>query len=1232
MPKIDETTKQQRLERLCLLLARHPRGAAEAEIADEIGLERRTVNNYLRELEDQGKVFKDGMYWFPLVLKESRLRPFDLSPEEAVTLYLGARLLAKQQDKRNEPAETALLKLASVLKADAGVGDEIEQAARELAGRPVQAGYQPIFRDMVRGYIYRKKVVITYRPLNWNKSFETTFSTYLLEPSPIGFSTYLIGHSSIVNALRAYKLERIESARLTRDDYAIPPDFPGLDILRNAWSIVTGEETVRVVLRFSPQVKARVLETRWHPSQETSDDLEKPGYLRWQVDVADTLDLLPWVRGWGSDCEVVGPEELRAALVKDVRKMGRLYQITETVESTPNYFSLWAKSEKSQDPDIHPLIYHLLDVGECTLALWQSALSTQTRQMFANWLHLDEECAGRQLTFWASLHDLGKASPGFQRKYPSYMPELAKRGFTFPGDASPHPAPHGIVSAWALKDLLITETGLDKADARAIAGALGGHHGSWPTNDKMDTPFLQASDKGDAAWDAARRDLFQAARVTYQPVNGIHLPKQDDERNAFLTLFSGLVSVADWVGSMTEYFPFEADYLPPAQYASQAKQKVMIALEKLGWIGWQAGGEPLSFTAMFPDISSPNEIQQTVFDAAERTDLPALVILEAPTGIGKTEAALYLADRWLQTRRGKGIYIAMPTQATSNQMYGRVIQFLTSRYPVQSLNAHLVHGAALLAESDATLQPQGIALDEKTLEGSVKAESWFLPRKRTLLAPFGVGTVDQALLSVLQTNHFFVRLFGLGQKVVVFDEIHAYDTYMSTLFQRLLRWLRSIGTSVILLSATLPAETRKKLVEAWLGDEEVTLPVVAYPRLTVAGPANVIALPLPTKETRTVQLTWIDPTPGQIADHLAEKLQGGGCAAVICNRVQRAQDVYAALKTSGVVETENLILFHARFPFLWRKEIEDRVLKLFSKTGQRPHKAIVVATQVIEQSLDLDFDYMITDLAPIDLLLQRAGRLHRHPQNQASRSSALQTPTLAIGTPEIQNGLPEFGLDKRIYDLSTLLSTWFTLQGRAALTLPQQTEGLIESVYGQSLDENLPEYIAKALQAAREKARQDFDKETYEARKRIIASPDYEDLLVARNEKLEEDDNKLNDAFRALTRLGDPTVSIICLHQTSLGIALDPDGNGAPLELSKRPNKEQARQLLLRAVSVQRRDVVNYVVTHDERKAEWKRSAMVRDHFPLEFDANGEYHPDGAGFILKLSRELGLQVFKQEAK
>lgn len=900
----------------------------------------------------------------------------------------------------------------------------------------------------------------------------------------------------------------------------------------------------------------------------------------------------------------------------------------------PKHFLLWAKTDQLGGEKIHPLIYHLLDVGECTLALWNLALSEQTRRMFALYLGLDIETTGRLLAFWGSLHDLGKASPGFQRKHSPWIHLLELDGFIFPKVSSPNPAPHATISTWALKEnLLMQETGLTARDAKLVAFALGGHHGAWPTTDRIQIPALQSSDKGDGFWDAVRKDLFTTLKEVYQPVAGVTLPERQDEVNAFLTLFSGLVSVADWIGSMVENFPFVEDYLPAAKYVDEyARKQAGDALERLGWLGWQADGSLLTFAAMFPDIQI-NAIQQKTIESAAKHELPALVILEAPTGIGKTEAALFLADTWLQTQKSKGIYIAMPTQATSNQMFERTTNFLVNRYPAQSIITHLVHGAALLKDDEETPQPQSIAEDDKTAEGNVKAETWFLPRKRTLLAPFGVGTVDQALMSVLQTKHFFVRTFGLGQKVVIFDEVHAYDTYMSTLFQRLLRWLHSIGTSVIVLSATLPEKTRRELVGAWLGDEDISLPPATYPRLTVVGSEKPEVIELPPPKTRLLQLAWTDPTPEQIAEHLAEKLEGGGCAAVICNRVKHAQEVYEALKARGIVEAENLILFHARFPFAWRKEIEDRVLSQFGKTGKRPQKAIVVATQVIEQSLDLDFDYMLTALAPIDLLLQRAGRLHRHAQNNPSRPQAVKSPCLAITRPPEQDNLPDFGSDARIYDKATLLRTWHVLRGRDGLFLPEETSGLIEAVYGGALVESdLDPAFQQALRDAGEKGRLSRDKEISQAKQRMVALPGYEDFLTARNEGLEEDDPKVNDAFRALTRLAEPSVALICLHKTAQGLALDVDGAGAPVDIKKRPNMKLAKQLLMRAVNVQRREVVAYFVENTKiiTAAAWRESAAVRYAYPVVFDRNGEWQPEDGEFRLKLTRELGLEVFKKE--
>ncbi len=323
--RISENTRRERLERIRLLLQRNPNGIREAEIAEKLNFERRTVNNYLRELEMQGYVYRDEQHWFLLPHQDMVLRRLELQPEEAMTLYLAVRLFVKQHDERNEAAEHLLVRLAEILTSDMGLDEDILAAARELAQRPTMPGYENIFRTVMRSYIYRRKVEITYHPYQ-GKPFTTVLSPYLIEPSAIGFTTYVIGHSSIVNALRTFKLERIERARLLlQEEYRIPGDFPGLELLRSAWSIFYGEQLTRVVLRFHPDVARRVQETQWHPSQELFWDEEKPGYLLLVLQVADTTDLKPWIRTWGANCEVLEPAELRDELIGEARQLAEVY-------------------------------------------------------------------------------------------------------------------------------------------------------------------------------------------------------------------------------------------------------------------------------------------------------------------------------------------------------------------------------------------------------------------------------------------------------------------------------------------------------------------------------------------------------------------------------------------------------------------------------------------------------------------------------------------------------------------------------------------------------------------------------------------------------------------------------------------------------------------------------------------------------------------------------------------
>jgi CRISPR-associated endonuclease/helicase Cas3 len=1245
MARIDESTKHRRKERIFLIVQAH-NGIRTSEIAEQTGLERRTVQNYLYELGDEGKVYREGLLWRAMTPRPSRLRPFEMSPEEAMTLYLATRLLVKQHDKRNEPAETALLKLAEVLTADVGVGQEIRQAAQELARRAAEPGYESVFRTVVRAYLYRRRLRITYKPLH-GQLFETSFAPYLIEPSAIGYATYAVGHSrsAYVDAIRAYKLERITQAEMTGDEYRVPPDFPGLDILRHAWSIIAGEITERVTLRFSPPAAERVLETRWHPSQDHMPDPDRPGYLRWWVDVADTRDMRPWIRGWGAEVEVLEPEELREAFKKTAARLNRMYQnVNDTTRML--YQLLYAKTNPDQEGEVHLLLYHLIDVGQVALVLWNRVLTAGIRRRLADLLGLADDEAGRWMAFLAALHDLGKAGPAYQKKYSSAQLKRtlveAGLGLDALGRAYDETTPHGVVSTWALMSLLPEMTGLDEPFARQIAVTLGGHHGSWPPPGAE----TQLDDSQFPRWGEVRRDLVRELLTVFRPSAAVTPPADLSERHAFLTILSGFVSVADWLGSRNkECFGFHEQPMITQQYAEESARTAAKALADLGWIGWYPDGQARSFAEAFaylPGIQAPRRVQAQVIAAAQETPHPTLVILEAPTGIGKTEAALYLADCWLQQHQGRGLYVAMPTQATSNQMYDRVGRFLSHRYPdMGRLNYHLMHGQAAWQDAlrkQVTLQNVG---DDG--QAHVVAESWFTPRKRTLLAPFGVGTVDQALMSILQTRHFFVRLFGLSHKVILFDEVHAYDAFMNTLFHRLLQWLRAVGASVIILSATLSAEARRRLVEAYSGQ---SLPDAAasYPAVTVASagqPPRII--PLTPPEDVRLAIDWgVERDPAAVADYLSRILSVGGCAAVVCNTVARAQAIYRALsqaRRAGTLDVaaDDLILFHARFPPIWRQAIEEMVRTKFGKEHpeQRPRKAIVVATQVIEQSLDLDFDVMITDLAPIDLLIQRAGRLHRHQRAERhghERRLHVAQPARAA------DGLPDFENDRFVYEPYVLLRSYLALRDRSAIQIPGDTTRLIEAVYGGDTasgrpivddrsEQDAPAAWAVALAEAKRCMETHRRQATLKAGEQLVLPPYNRRLLRQQLLDLDEESPDVHETFRAQTRDIDPGIVLVCLHREGGGLFLMTETGKLPVSLEEDAPWEQIRVYQQNTITVQQRAVFRHFVAQPVPPA-WRRQAALRHCRPVVFEDG--LHVMDATHTLQLSREFGLEIIKTE--
>jgi len=884
---------------------------------------------------------------------------------------------------------------------------------------------------------------------------------------------------------------------------------------------------------------------------------------------------------------------------------------------------LWAKTDREHKESgrYHPLLCHMIDVAAVTQALWDLSFTDGLRKQFASALGLTFDETRRTLAFWAALHDLGKASPGFQRQHDPSKARLQDAGWVFPRIVGRESSRHGVITAYTLPAILEEAGAMPKRMARAVSCVVGGHHGSWPT--PREVQKLTQDTIGDGQWVSSRLQIVSVLRELFQPAMVV-FQRTDRQMNALFTLASGLTSVADWIGSMEDFFAFHESEIGLREYHQEAYGRAEHALRALHWVGWR----PPACTATFHDLFSfePRSMQQNVVELAPNLTQPSLVIIEAPTGSGKTEAALYLADHWAQTLQQRGLYVAMPTMATSNQMYARVKTLLQRRYPGLAIKPLLLHSQARWQDDYQAHRLYANADEAASASERVSDMSWFLARKRSLLAPLGVGTVDQSLLSVLQTRHFFVRLFGLAHKTIVFDEVHAYDTYMTTLFERLLGWLRAVDASVILLSATLPAEVKRRLLEAYRGAPAPDLALTDYPAITWASGERVGMESLPQGESRTVGIEWQDRDPAAIAVRLNAELVEGGYAAVICNTVRRAQEVYEAIAAAAPDDTR-IILFHAQFPIAWRQVIESRVLRRCGKedrTGERPlGKAIVVATQVIEQSLDLDFDLIISDMAPLDLLIQRAGRLHRH--ERPVRPQPLVAPRLLICRPEEQDGAISWGNDGYVYEPYILWRSYLALEGRHALHLPAETRSLIESVYGAEP----PDLDTRAPQVAAARAKRDKDEcdARDAAEQRLIPASDSDALLSASNAGLEEETPDIHQAFQALTRLGPPSLSGVCLYQTPNGLYLEPDGTGPAIDLDAKPMRRLTRAIARHALSLTHPGV-RHALLNDPASAPngWHEHALLRDHrIIILIDGTGET----GKYRVRLDREYGLRITRE---
>ena len=906
----------------------------------------------------------------------------------------------------------------------------------------------------------------------------------------------------------------------------------------------------------------------------------------------------------------------------------------------------WAKLGRGCYPhDAHPVICHLLDVGNVAASLWSKCLSDRTRDRWAGELSLSSDQAERWIAFWAASHDIGKVCPGFQSqggRLHDVRSALKKLGYGF---STSVPKAHGSVSTAVLSEMLAEATAwpaINNSLAERVARCVGGHHGTFPDSECFD---FASGLLGGAEWGAVRRDVLAELAAAFRLVSTEVVPQMPHEyANAFFYFLAGLTSVADWIGSNQEFFKPVGCHADLDGYVERSRSQAELALKELGWLDWEPERvEATSFRELFPLIESPRPLQAMCEQEASHLDGPGLVLLEAPMGEGKTEAALFLADHWTHACRQRGLYVALPTQATSNQMFGRVCRFLERRYPGQTVNTHLLHGQAWLSDEYDALRCRAEEARAKfcvsdirdELKGRVVAQDWFAQNKKQgLLAPFAVGTIDQLLMGVLQTRHMFVRLFGLAGKTVILDEVHAYDAYMSQLLERLLEWLGELGCSVVLLSATLPRNRRQQLVKAYSGcDLPESEP--EYPRLTVAMSGRSVSgrtIQITEDRRRTINVSWHESD--SLVGELQVMISQGGCVAVIVNTVGRAQQLYRMMREVLAGSDVDLRLFHARFPLGQRQQIERDALGLFGppERGPRPTRpCLLISTQVVEQSLDLDFDLLVTEVAPIDLVLQRAGRLQRHARPDEQRP--LGPPKLWLIKPDLDDsGIPDFGSSEFVYSRYVLMRSYIALRDRPELHLPNDIESLVEFVYSEEL---LP--LTDVWQAALQQCRRKHDEEVREsefyARQVRIPSPHSEDdIFAAFSRDLAEDDPDAHPKLQALTRLAEPSVSVLLLFQNADGSEWYLDrAHLHVIDRTQDPTLSTIKSLLKNVVTLSNRACVAYLKFGDagfEMPAAWREHSLLKYHCLLLLDAAGVF--SFPNYSLRWDDELGIVVKRNQ--
>jgi CRISPR-associated endonuclease/helicase Cas3 len=767
----------------------------------------------------------------------------------------------------------------------------------------------------------------------------------------------------------------------------------------------------------------------------------------------------------------------------------------------------WAKTDPTTGKPALTVRDHCLIVGAVAEVLWHNLPSAVRSQLPSGGVAL------------AALHDIGKITPGFLAKCDWWKARMKEVGL-----------PIERLQNGCRKHADLSQTDMETrlGEARIWARALGGHHGRFvrcPETERNESKsiFLPLRDK-------LAEELVALFGALPAENPAIHSQLSEYPRVAALC---GFIILCDWIGSDEENFPLPAGGLEsPPLSKSDALASAAVALQRRSIVQ-----PPLrtdrTFGQLFTPAASPayapNDLQQKCRDHITG---PGLYIVEAPMGVGKTEAALNAAIPLVGKDKAAGIYFALPTQLTSNKIHERVATALSQAIPDETVaTLALAHSASWLTDPTAfRVMPPTANTEPEERTDPRAVRSWFTSR-RALLARYGVGTIDQALIGALPVKYAALRIFGLAAKVVIFDEVHTYDGYTARLLDALIRHLLALRCTVIILSATLTVARRGELVAC----ASPTVPDLpdSYPLLTCCpdgkAPYPVEIDPPEDSIPLNISIRKIalpDPSlPDSLVEEIQARTQRGECVLVIRNTVALAQETYSRLLRDGIESG----LLHSRYPSHVRNghplpEFTDEAhpggreaswIAKLGKTGPRPKGCILVATQIAEQSLDIDADLLVTDLCPADMLLQRIGRLWRHMTLRPRETRPCPEPETWVLVPETPPDEDADGIERALKPHSAIYAPYILLrtlqQLRDTLPVPAAIRTFLEGTYVPvDADAEPPAWVEL-------RRRMDREIEKLTDQGRLIAADPYLTPLG-------------DDAFRAPTRLRDfPTTDLVIL-------------------------------------------------------------------------------------------------------